>query len=47
MEEFVPSENPDEDRPPILGAWWRIYAFVLVLHALIIALFYFFTHAYS
>jgi hypothetical protein len=37
----------DDEGPPILGSWNRIYAFVLILHAVIIALFYFFTHAYS
>lgn len=38
---------PEHERPPVFRAWWQLYAFVLILHALIIALFYVFTHHYS
>lgn len=41
------SPHADQDKPPILGTWNRLYAFVLLLHALIIILFYIFTRAYS
>lgn len=37
----------EDDKPPILGSWNRLYAFVLILHALIILLFYIFTRVYS
>lgn len=40
-----PDNGPDES--PILGSWRNMYIFVLVLHALIILLFYLFTRAYS
>lgn len=36
-----------DDRPPILSSWNQIYAVVLILHAIIILLFYLFTHAYA
>ncbi|MCB0637883.1 MAG: hypothetical protein KDC54_14745 [Lewinella sp.] len=39
---------PDQEPPPpILGSWTNMYIFVLVLHAVIIFLFYLFTHAYA
>ena len=37
----------DEERPPILKSWNQMYALVLILHAIIITLFYLFTQAYS
>lgn len=37
---------PDEP-PPFLGAWHRVYAAVLAYLALLIALFYGFTRAFS
>lgn len=42
----VPSGSTD-DQPPILGTWNRLYALVIILHALIITLFYWFTQVYS
>ncbi|NRB63228.1 MAG: hypothetical protein HRU40_09430 [Saprospiraceae bacterium] len=39
--------DAQEDRPPIFKTWNQMYLFVLVLHALIISLFYLFTQAYS
>lgn len=41
------TRHPEDDPPPILGSWSRLYMFVLILHALIILLFYIFTRAYS
>ncbi|WP_421949104.1 hypothetical protein [Phaeodactylibacter xiamenensis] len=38
---------PDDGPPPILKTWNRMYLFVLILHAIIITLFYWFTQAYS
>lgn len=38
--------NTDE-QPPILSSWNQIYAIVLILHAIILVLFYLFTHAYA
>ena len=41
------SERPDRDEPPpILGAWWRLYAVVLIALAIEIALFWAFTQAF-
>ena len=37
----------EEDKPPIFRSWNQLYAFVLVMHAIIILLFYLFTHHYS
>jgi len=36
-----------DERPPIMGTWNRLYLLVLVIHALLIFLFYLFTHYYS
>lgn len=40
-------EHNDEAPPALFRSWSQMYAFVLILHAIIIALFYIFTHAYS
>ena len=40
-------EHNDETPPALFRSWSQMYAFVLILHAIIIALFYIFTHAYS
>ncbi|MEM9920896.1 MAG: hypothetical protein AAF990_22545 [Bacteroidota bacterium] len=40
-------ESPQEERPPVFKTWKQLYIFVLVLHALIIFLFYLITRAYS
>jgi len=37
----------EEDAPPVFKNWNQLYAFVLILHAIIITLFYLFTKAYS
>lgn len=39
--------NPNDETPPILGSWRNIYAFVLVLHFLLIVLFYLFSAAHA
>lgn len=43
--EYDPKD--DENGPPIFKSWNQMYAFVLILHAVIILLFYLFTHAYA
>ncbi|MEM8907030.1 MAG: hypothetical protein AAGD05_04215 [Bacteroidota bacterium] len=40
-------QSEGEGTPPIFKSWNQMYAFVLVLHALIICLFYFITKTYS
>jgi len=39
--------NPNDESPPILGSWSRIYGIVLVLHLILIVLFYLFSQAYA
>jgi hypothetical protein len=36
-----------QDRPPILGSWRNLYAFVLLMLAVYIALLYWFTEAFA
>lgn len=38
---------PPKEPPPILGSWRNMYIFVLVLHVLLIVLFYLFSNAYA
>lgn len=45
--EQINSEIENDETPPAFQKWNQVYAFVLILHAFIIALFYFFTHAYA
>jgi len=45
--EQIQPEIEADDQPPVFKTWNQTYTFVLVLHALIIALFYFLTHAYA
>lgn len=40
-------EEASDERPPVFRTWNQVYAFVLILHAVIIALFYLFTQAYA
>lgn len=42
-----PTEDTADDQPPIFRTWRQMYLFVLVLHALLIAAFYWFTRIYS
>lgn len=37
----------EDEKPPILGSWNRMYAFVLILHAILIFCFYLFTLKYQ
>ncbi|MFK8101133.1 MAG: hypothetical protein AB8G15_01360 [Saprospiraceae bacterium] len=37
----------DEEAPPIFTTWNQLYCFVLVLHLIIICLFYWLTKTYS
>ena len=39
--------EPPNERPPIFRTWSQMYVFVLVLHAVLILLFYLFTKYYS
>lgn len=39
--------NSDDDRPPFLGTWKRVYTAVLLYLAVLIALFYWFTQAWN
>jgi hypothetical protein len=43
----TPNQEELDDRPPILGSWKNLYILVLVVHAIIIVLFYLITRAYS
>ncbi len=47
MKENLPPRPPEDDPPPIMGTWERMYTLVILLHAFIIFLFYLFTQAYS
>jgi len=38
---------PPEEEPPILGSWRSMYTVVIVLHVLLIILFYLFSKAYA
>ena len=40
-------ESFSGEGPPVFRTWNQVYAFVLILHALIIIAFYLFTRAYS
>lgn len=39
--------DPESEAAPILGSWRNIYAFVLLLHTLLIIFFYLFSRAYA
>jgi hypothetical protein len=43
----TPKPTQEDPPPPIFKTWKQMYAFVLILHAIIITLFYFFTEYYS
>lgn len=38
---------PEDEQPPILGSWQALYTLVIVLHFVLIGLFYWFTHTYA
>lgn len=39
--------DPNDETPPVLGSWKNIYTVVLVLHVVLIILFYLFSNAYA
>lgn len=39
--------DPGLEGPPVLGSWKNVYWFVLVLHGVIVILFYLFSQAYA
>ena len=41
------TDLPEDSRPPIFSTWGQLYAFVLILHALLIFLFWLFTQYYK
>ncbi len=41
------SNQTDAERPPVFRTWNQLYAFTLIMHLLIVALFYLFKIAYS
>lgn len=43
----TPDEDLEIDDPPILGNWRNMYLFVLVLHVLLIIVFYLISRAYT
>ncbi len=38
---------PEDEQPPILGSWRALYVLVIVLHFVLIGLFYWFTRTYA
>ncbi|MCB9314225.1 MAG: hypothetical protein H6568_15815 [Lewinellaceae bacterium] len=38
---------PEDDQPPIMGSWNRLYILVLVIHVIFITLFYLITQSLS
>ncbi|MBK6620018.1 MAG: hypothetical protein IPH04_06835 [Saprospirales bacterium] len=47
MENEQTEPTEEDKKPPIFRSWGHFYVFVLVLHTLLITLFYWFTHAYA
>jgi len=47
MSKSTKTKKFKEDPPPIFKSWNQMYAFVLILHVIIISLFYLMTEAYS
>jgi|GEM_PF-1115925 len=47
--DHTPTHIPDseEDNPPILGSWLRVYFVILLFHALLLLLFTLFTQSFS
>lgn len=41
------TDTPADEHPPVLNTWRNLYAFVLVLHLVLITLFYLFSQAYA
>lgn len=38
---------PEDEQPPILGSWRTLYLLVIILHFVLIGLFYWFTRTYA
>ncbi len=49
LQKLESADQPDydDDSPPVLGNWNRVYVLVLMIHALFIILFYLFTRYFS
>jgi hypothetical protein len=47
MTEDAEQLSENDDSPPILGNWQNLYLIVLVLHAILIAVLYWFTQHYA
>ena len=48
LDEILPfEESSTEDKPPIFQNWNQMYAFVLIMHVIVISLFYWITKAFS
>lgn len=45
--EHIEKSETDEEKPPILSSWNRLYVAILLNLALLIALFYLFTKAFD
>ena len=45
--DLIVDDLVEDDTPPVLGSWRRVYTVVLVLHLLLILAFYFFSRAYT
>jgi hypothetical protein len=45
--EQIEKEETDQEKPPILSSWKRLYAVVLLNLAMLIVLFYLFTKAFD
>ena len=45
--EHIENRETDEEKPPILSSWNRLYMVILLNLALLIALFYLFTKAFD
>ncbi len=42
-----PADHPEDDGPPIMGTWNRLYILVMVLHIVFIFFFYLITRSLS
>ena len=42
-----PEALPADEQPPILGSWRALYMLVIILHFVLIGLFYWFTRTYA
>lgn len=40
-------DTPQDEKPPIFKSWNQMYAFVLIMHAIIVILFYIFSQVYA